>query len=201
MMTDAALARLAAAHPWPEECPNVAPRVHGWFGAEHAEFFSAYRQRDIRVVLELGTWLGMSARWFLKEFPNSIVICVDTWKGSREHHQNPSWSALLPRLWETFLASNWEHRRRIISIRATTLSGMREAHEFGVVPDLIYTDADHDYRAVANDLWSAQSLWPGSIHTGDDFDWPGVYQAVSEWSVRSGRVIRTNGTCWELKCP
>ena len=42
--------------------------------------------KNIRNILEIGSYEGRSALFFLKYFLNSKINCVDTWSGSDEHN-------------------------------------------------------------------------------------------------------------------
>ena len=41
--------------------------------------------KNIQDILEIGSYEGRSSIFFLKNFINSNVTCVDTWEGSDEH--------------------------------------------------------------------------------------------------------------------
>ena len=42
---------------------------------------------DINKILEIGSYEGRSAIFFLTKFTNSTITCVDTWSGSDEHNK------------------------------------------------------------------------------------------------------------------
>lgn len=47
--------------------------------------------------------------------------------------------------------------------------------------DFVFVDAGHDYESVKADILAwLPKLKPGGVIAGDDIDWPGVHQAVSE---------------------
>ena len=49
---------------------------------------------DDRVrVIEIGSWEGRSALFFLNFFPRSRITCIDTFAGSSEHQDDPRYSA------------------------------------------------------------------------------------------------------------
>ena len=41
--------------------------------------------KNVKKILEIGSYEGRSAIFFLKNFSNSNISCVDTWSGSDEH--------------------------------------------------------------------------------------------------------------------
>jgi predicted O-methyltransferase YrrM len=53
---------------------------------------------------------------------------------------------------------------------------------FGLTADFVFIDADHEYRAVLDDMHLYyQLLTPGGVLFGDDLTWPGVARAVPEF--------------------
>jgi hypothetical protein len=148
------------------------------------------------LVIELGSWLGLSTRYIADRAPNAVVVAVDHWRGSPEHHRHPEWRAMLPRLYETFLALCWEYRGRIVPLRMTTLEGLRTVAEFGLEPALIYVDAEHSAEAVTAEVELARRLFPRAVLVGDDYDWPGIAPAVCDAARRHGLALETLGTRW-----
>lgn len=188
---------MRAAYPWPDVKPRISdppPRIEGW---GLPEFLLKANLRDnTRIVLELGSWLGESARFMLEHAPNAIVICVDHWLGSSEHID--SCSDMLPHLYNNFLAVNWDHRDRLIPIREDTAAGLELVAEYGIKPDLIYIDASHDYEDVIWDLELSSRLFPDAQVIGDDYDFPGVRRAVNH-HVYSRRIgVQMAGRGWQL---
>ena len=145
------------------------------------------------MVVELGSWLGLSARFFLDIAPNAMVICVDHWQGSLEHHHDEKWRKMLPTLYETFLVNLWSYRDRIIPLKAGTIEGLKLIHSLGIHPDLIYIDASHEYDAVFQDVQTAMALFPKSTICGDDWSWDGVRQAVTENATHFQQTVFTEG--------
>ena len=170
---------------FPKDPPPVPPSDHGWFGPEHVELLSGAVGPDVKVILELGSWMGKSTRFFAERCPNAVVFAVDHWQGSMEHHTTPEWRALLPTLYETFLKNCWDFKDRIVPLRMGTVAGMSLLHQHGVKPDLIFIDAGHDYPNANADVSTALRLFPESTLCGDDFMWEGVQRAVVE-HVRAG---------------
>jgi hypothetical protein len=195
----ASLEALAAAHPWPDEKPCVPPnRHHGWLMCGARQSLQESLSAQTRVVIELGSWMGLSTRFIADHAPNAVVIAVDHWKGSPEHQASKELRPLLPQLYDTFLASCWEYRDRIVPVRASTLEGMREIAGHNIQPDLIYIDADHAYESVKADLEEAIALFPKSRIVGDDWDWPGVRRSVTDVCTARGLAVESTGNSWRL---
>ena len=194
------LATLQERFPWPDERPNVPPSEDGWFSGR-PEVFEQFTGPQVKVYLELGSWMGKSARWFARQCPNATIICVDHWQGSPEHHRKPKWKRHLPTLYETFLTNMWDLRDRVIPVRAETLRGMTVVAESGVEPDLVYIDAGHDAESVYHDLRTALELFPNAQILGDDWPIEGVRCGVQAVLSERGEESRLEGNqaVWYLK--
>ena len=107
---------LAKKYPWPEVKPDLAPLDQGWFSGHN--LFEEGLSKDMQVIVELGSWLGKSTRFFLNQFPRSFLIAVDHWKGSQEHQIR--FQKLLPNLYENFLVNCWDYKDRLIPLRNST---------------------------------------------------------------------------------
>lgn len=198
--TDQSLANLRERFAWPDEKPDVPPSDHGWF-AGRPEVFRQFAGPDARVYLELGSWMGKSARWFARECPNATIICVDHWQGSPEHLRKPKWKQHLATLYETFLTNMWDLRDRVIPIRTDTLTGMTIVAEAGVKPDLIYIDAGHDSESVYHDLRAALTLFPEAQIIGDDWPIEGVRDGVQRLLAERGEAssLAIDDPVWFLR--
>ena len=73
-----------------------------------------------------------------------------------------------------------------------------------VQPDLIHIDAAHEYQDVLEDVtmwWEV--LAPGGVMLGDDFSetWPGVQQAVSDFSALHKLKYHVDIPKWYIQKP
>lgn len=193
-------------YPWPVECPPLsenAGQAEGW-GVPDV-LLKANLTEKTNLIVELGSWLGQSTRFILDNAPNAIVIAVDHWNGSPEHQDD--WKELLSTLYHDFLHLNWKYRSRLIPVRETTLDGMVAISRYGLKPDLIYIDADHQYESVKADLEMANALFPEAILVGDDYsglrrkddscDY-GVRRAVNHFVYERGWSVQTCGRAWQV---
>lgn len=125
--------------------------------------------------IELGTWRGESAEWFLDNVltdPSSRLHCVDTFKGSDEH-------VLAGIDCSGIHAETIARLARFGPPRVTLHVG--ESHKVlwarlaGVLPravDFIYVDAAHDAMNVLRDAVIAfELLAVGGVMIFDDFTW------------------------------
>jgi GT2 family glycosyltransferase/tetratricopeptide (TPR) repeat protein len=192
------LGELAALHAWPEAKPPVPlPTEHlGWLADSTRQVLTEAIGPGTRLVLELGAWLGLSSRFILDHAPGATLITVDHFQGSPEHQRRPEWRSMLPQLFETFQALNWDYRRRMIPLRMSTREGLRRVADCGLAPDVIFFDAEHSHAALTAELELAHKLFPEADWVGDDFDDPGVGRAVRDFAELCGRTLETVGEGW-----
>ncbi|MEJ7636678.1 MAG: class I SAM-dependent methyltransferase [Singulisphaera sp.] len=185
---------LAAAFLAGSEAGGRAPITSpGWLDEGTDRVLARELSAETRLVVELGAWLGMSSRYIADHAPNATVISVDHWRGSPEHRSQDQFRAMLPTLYETFLAQCWDYRDRIIPMRMTSLDGLQTVADHGLEPDLVYVDAEHSYEAVTSELELARHLFPLAVLVGDDYNWEGVARAATEFAGRHGLAVERVG--------
>jgi beta-1,4-mannosyl-glycoprotein beta-1,4-N-acetylglucosaminyltransferase len=178
----------------------------GWY-INAAPMEEILKKRNVKVVVELGSWLGQSTRHIAMTLPNhGIVYAIDHWKGNQEIQQTHQ--DLLPHLYDQFL-SNVIHANlteKIRPIRMTTVEAVKELERLEVVPDLVYVDASHDEESVYADLKAYFPLIKGhGVLCGDDWRWGGpeagfpVRKAVERFARENRLKIKVpNGWFWVL---
>jgi hypothetical protein len=194
-MADNPVKRLRDIYPWPAARPKVQlPRVKGWI---HREPFhrtmKAVLNKDAKLVVELGVWVGQSTLEILSKYPQITTVCVDHWEGSIEHKsgRKPEWTRELDRLYDKFLYMCWDYRDRIVPMKMDTVEGLRKIHKFGVKPDCIIVDADHTYDGVKRDLTTCHELFPRVPIVGDDWLFQSIQKAAYEIRDLTGRRLET----------
>jgi hypothetical protein len=189
---------LAAKNPWPAVRPDVALDGEAFFTDGNRRLLGRLLRRPMNVILELGSWVGAGSTRFFLENSDALLICNDTWRGdSPEMIQGNEHK--IPILYETFCRNNWDDRDRIVLLRMDVMDGLREVAASGVIPDLIYVDANHDYDAVMAQLSLICKLFPSSIVTGDDFEaWPQVWKAVIDFTEKHNIQFINDDNCWML---
>jgi len=185
---------------WPPFRPNLAFDDHGWLQIGTAELLKDSLSSKTQMVLELGAWYGLSTRKILEWAPEGLLATIDHWCGSAEHlNGNEFIQSKLPQMFEHFIANCWDYRHRLLPIRMNTVIGMKLLHHFGFKPDLVYVDASHDYESVKLDLDTILMLFPKAIIVGDDWNWAGIKQAVTETAAIRGLRIEVNSNGWRMK--
>ena len=185
--------KLRKEFPWPKERPD--------YEFDDTGAFTDYNRRVLKdnimavkpkVVLEIGAFMGLSTRWLAEEV--ETVITIDHFKGSREHIAGIK-KDKLDGLKERFQANCWELRDRITVVEMHSPIGIQAVKDFKVPVDLMYLDGSHELLDVLADLRAIKRCFPNAKLTGDDFNLPGVRQALKQMNIR---VQNIGGAWWEL---
>jgi predicted O-methyltransferase YrrM len=123
-------------------------------------------------MAEIGSWLGNgSTQVFLEELrecPGSVLLCVDTWKGTpnvKRHHDIVANFDVLG----TF-QTNVEAAHSPVQLHALVAPSTSAASLLAdAVFDLVFIDADHSYSSVRDDIaaWRPK-VRPGGVLCGHD---------------------------------
>ncbi len=178
-------------YPWPAQIPlDLVPNEDGWCGDSNKRVLTkCILSTPNKLVVELGSFAGLSTRHLLAQDPKVRVICIDTWEGGSDHDKSK-----LDRLFDQFVVNMEPYQERCIPLRMTTVAGLWACEDAHIKPGLIYIDAGHRYEDVAADLETAARLFPDAILCGDDFLWGegGVARAVEEWCARNNRRLEVD---------
>lgn len=144
----------------------ISRNYHLW-----AEILAPWREVSLRI-LEIGSWEGRSALFFLNYLPNASITCVDTFAGSIEHRAWPlSQQELQLRDIEKRFDNNLApfahrvHKRKQDSLVALGKLGI-EGRRF----DLVFVDGSHLAIDVYRDgVLSWPLVVPGGIVIFDDY--------------------------------
>ncbi len=202
------LSDLIAANPWPDDRPDVPAVDWGW-GVEGAELLSELVDPEFSVILEIGSLLGGSARFWAGLCPGATVLCVDPWMDAAQVSDRPFLEHVpelkdvvvgrVDGMYDVFLASNWELRDRIIPLRGFSPDRLASVHAAGVQPDVVYIDGSHVYEDVIADLTTARALFPDALICGDDYDWPAVAAAVDYVVANRGDRLKRLGNTFAIE--
>jgi len=125
------------------------------------------RDRPIRI-LEIGSWEGRSAVFFLTFFRRSQIVCVDTFAGNAEEQAYKLFStAGVEARFDRNLAS---FAGRVEKIKSQSVSALQRLEQQGRRFDLAYIDGSHlrdDVTADSRAVW--RLLGPGGIVIWDDY--------------------------------
>jgi predicted O-methyltransferase YrrM len=130
------------------------------------------RKTPVRIV-EIGSWEGRSALFFLKYLPYSSIVCIDTFQGTPE--ENYVYALLqdqLAGIEARFDRNLAPFRGRVEKIKSRSAPALQQLMADGRRFDLAYIDGGHRYEDVMADsigVWSL--LEPGGIVIWDDYEW------------------------------
>lgn len=180
----------------PDYRPFVAPST------AIAIWDKIFAEHTIKTIIEVGSWLGSSTRWFAERLPkDGYIISVDTWKGSEEHqagmsHHHPQMSVL----YQQFLSNNL-HKGLADQIIPVRMDSLEAAAAIKIVPDLFFLDAAHDEMNVYNDLCAwVPKIKNHALICGDDWAiFEGVRKAVTRYAVENNFEIMHVDNFWMFK--
>lgn len=189
---------------WPIEKPNLPTDDHGWLSEENKIILKKLLTDDKKIVVEIGSWLGLSARYILDINPEINLISIDHWSEDIKDHTNggttdPFADSSINKiniLWNTFLVNCWNYRDRLFPVRGYSSYGIKKVGELGIVPDLVYIDASHSYDDVIQDISLCRYYWPDSQIVGDDYFWSDVKMAVHDYAKKNNLKVISEGNCW-----
>jgi predicted O-methyltransferase YrrM len=149
-----------------------------WHFTNWSRILAPFRDAPVRM-LEIGSWEGRSALFFLNYLAHSQMVCVDTFGGNVEHHRNPYFAALVPETERKFDANTAEFAARIEK---------RKGPSFEVLPqlgiesrrfDIAYIDGSHRAADVYSD---AVLTWPMVAASGvvifDDYEFDQMEEEI-----------------------
>jgi len=145
------------------------------WAAEHfftwAELLHQLRDKSVRI-LEIGSWEGRSALFFLNYLPHSRIVCVDTFGGNVEHGLDPYWVELALKSESQFDSTVAAFADRVEKMKGNSATILPKLGISGRRFDLAYIDGSH----MAADVYSDAVLtWPLMERAGivifDDYEW------------------------------
>jgi hypothetical protein len=176
---------------------NIKPFDGPLWGGKSDIFKSVIDEKNPKIIIELGTFLGNSTITMAKHLKqnniNCVIIAVDTWLGSQEHwitdkcnilHLYKNFEFGISSMYDQFLtnviAENLEDY--IVPMPATTDTAYDVLLYYNIKADIIYMDADHRESVVYNDLLKYENLLKdGGLIFGHDIDWIEVKSAVDKY--------------------
>lgn len=131
---------------------------------------------------EIGVRQGAFALALCREIQGLQLLCVDPWA----YYQTRPKLASQDRQDRNYVIAC----ERLAPYQATVLRQFSAEAVRTIQPDsldFVYIDGNHAYQWIRQDLddWSA-TVRPGGIVSGDDYDAPGVHQAVHEFVETRG---------------
>ncbi|TGQ66724.1 hypothetical protein EN829_018920 [Mesorhizobium sp. M00.F.Ca.ET.186.01.1.1] len=162
----------------------MTPDFSAWFADKSlstdwtSRFFSLWasllqsRRGEALDVLEIGSWEGRSAIFFLNYLGKCRLTCIDTFSGSPEHALRNKWSDQLAHMEQRFDSNLAEFGERVEKIKSPSSRALAHLITSERRFDLVYVDGSHHSADVQLD---AVLSWPmvrdGGIVIFDDYEW------------------------------
>jgi predicted O-methyltransferase YrrM len=144
--------------------------AHNFF--QWAELLHGLRDRPVRI-LEIGSWEGRSALFFLNFLPHSTILCIDPFAGNAEHQRDPYWVDLARKSEQQFDHNLAGYESRVEKVVGSSADVLPRLGAAGRRFDLAYIDGSHLAADVYRDgvlVWSL--LDRAGIALFDDYEWP-----------------------------
>lgn len=201
------LETLRKKYPWPSRRPHENLSEWSIDAGGKKLVVDVIRERGAPLVVELGAFLGGSARIWLEANPNLVLICVDPWEGgwwaeyARRHGRKRLAAVFLQPdgPFDAFISLMWVFRDRLIPVRGRSLEVLEELRELEIEPDLFFLDNDKS----GQELEVCERLFPRAVLSGDDWTWgkDGVYpiqKAVREFCRQHRYSVQAKDCTWVL---
>lgn len=183
--------------PPPYDTVDLMPyNPQGWY-ANGPSMEYLLKRTNVKTVIEVGSWLGLSTRHIASTIPDDgVVYAVDHWEGS-PNEDNSGFD--MQNLYRQFL-SNVIHANLTHKIVPLRMSSAQAAAILKIKPDLVYIDATHDYNGVYADI----NLWypfvkGHGVLCGDDYNWgyeSSVKRAVDRFAQENNLIVHDDGWFW-----
>ena len=141
-------------------------------------------------LLEIGSYMGESTSLFAATGLFKEIHCVDPFKGEEKANK--------------YLNENWEDVFNEFKINTRHWDNiiLHKDYSYNIVNnfpdnyfDVVYIDANHEYKAVKQDLnLCFPKIKPNGIISGHDYSktWPGVVKAVNEFLEKNTDSLYPN---------
>lgn len=147
-------------------CDWTTNRIPLW-----VDILEDFRDRPVRVI-EIGSWEGRSALFFLNYLRRCQLVCIDTFGGNAEHHQNDYFAALVPGIEARFDGNVAAFDGRVEKLKGPSGALLPQLGLKGRRFDIAYVDGSHYAADVYSDavlIWSLMAR--GGIVIFDDYAW------------------------------
>jgi len=156
------------------------------------------KKKKVKVIIEVGSWLGASTRDFASMIPSDgKVYAVDHWQGSPIQSGNEQ----LFNIYDQFL-SNVIHAGltdKIVPIQMNSICA--SCYLQGMQADLIYIHASHNGQSILEDLeaWY-RFIKNHGVFCGDNWGYPGVKVDVKKFAAKHKlKITHESDSFWRLK--
>ncbi len=217
-MSNTAFQTLLSENPWPD-----IEGLQAWdytLGGGGRELIDAIIVKDKpSYMLEIGCFLGASAKRWLNLDPNLKIVGVDPWSDDlidqcKRYVGRPNLTRSYPDTetqqqfandienqgpFATAIANLKGFEKRFVPYRAFSPEALYTLKEKGFEPDLVYIDSTKS----PDDLDVCIELWPNIRITGDDWHWNRskgypMRKTVNAFAEKHGFTVEADWATWVL---
>ena len=139
-------------------------------------FFKNFPTNKKLQILEIGSFEGHSAIYFLENFPNSVITCVDMWQNN-EALKEFNFSQIEI----NFDKNTKKYKNNLKKYKQSSDQFFKNTKDLINYYDIIYVDGDHYYETVFRDLMNSfKALKIKGIMILDDFIGFNLYKKYNE---------------------
>jgi hypothetical protein len=121
-------------------------------------------------VLEIGSWEGRSAVFFLEFLLHCRLTCIDTFGGGAENHASPVESGQIPLIERRFDSNLKAYVPRFEKLKARSITALDALSQAGASFDIIYVDGSHMRDDVMVDsILAWRMVRSGGLLIWDDY--------------------------------
>ena len=147
-----------------------------WHYPKWMELLAPYRRHAGVRLLEIGSWEGRSALFFLNFLPRARLTCIDTFAGGQEHRDaaaaSPEEARSLDALEQRFDANVRAFAGRVEKIRANSAHALAQLGVNKRRFDVAYIDGGHRAAEVYTDaVMTGPLIHRGGMMIFDDYQW------------------------------
>jgi|GEM_PF-2965764 len=180
---------------WNRIWPSI-DNIFGWLSEAEAKRLYELAAEGLprgSIIIELGAFMGRSTAALAYGLQagghKSFVVSIDTWQGSRGGEAELLCQRIMREhgVSDLFALHRDNMRARGLDsltrrIRGTTVpAGSEWAHEWNVLPGLVFIDADHEYAGVKADADAFAPLLPLGGYLAFHDSWaPGPKRTIAE---------------------
>lgn len=140
-----------------------------WFTPNIPYFKKNLTDTNIKFVLEIGSYEGLSTNYILDNYPNSSITCIDSWEGGFEHAEA---GIDMSSVYQRFSSNTNDRVERLEVLKGNSAEQLIKIIERKNFYDFIYVDGGHTSIDVIHDLiLSFPLLKIGGIMGMDDYQW------------------------------
>lgn len=147
------------------------------------------------TVLEIGTYEARNAVSIMKELNVKSLTCIDPY----QYYDDEQLTMIqLDEAKQRAYSRLGSYGKKIKWIHATSHAAIKKIPDNSI--DFIYIDGDHRYEYVKFELeHSWKKLKSGGVIAGHDIDWPGVVQAIGEFTLHNNLKLHLRYPDWMIQ--